>query len=104
VPLLHRRFARLFLLSQKPSRSHVWCLSTSRLLSSRGSRSAGSVIHLPRSRSLLQFRLLQVLFFSASVLIYSEPPTHNVDVRILLRALERSFPAYCHRETRLIHH
>ena len=36
LPLFHRRFTRLLPLSQKPTRSHVRCLSASRPLSAQG--------------------------------------------------------------------
>jgi len=78
LPLIHRRFARLLPLSQKPSRSHVRCLSASRLLSVQGRVLRVRLFTSPAPAPLLSFFSPRPSFLSTSVPLYSARSAHDV--------------------------
>jgi hypothetical protein len=78
LPLIHRRFTRLLLLSQKPTRSHVRCLSASRLLSVQGRVLRVRLFTSPAPAPLFSFLSSRPSFLSTSVPYYSALSAHVV--------------------------
>lgn len=93
LPLFHRRFTRLFPLSQKPTRSHVRCSSASRLLSAQGRVPRIRLLTSSVPAPLYSFVSSRSLLLSTSVPFYSAPSAHDV-CELGLRAFRNALSAF----------
>jgi len=78
LPLLHRRFARPFPLSQKRARSHVRCHSASRPLSTRGRVPRVRLFTSPAPAPLFSLVSSRSYLLATSVPFYSASSAHGV--------------------------